>query len=299
MKNISPKYKDTYVNSKSNEWIPKTFETFIGEIENLTSICSSTSSLPLYRGHRERGWLIDSTFARSFKTTIFGLSAGEKLNNYVLNSAELHYSVLNLFLLKYGVLVRPSEELESVSLQNNLDSWFELMKRYQQYPEEDSFFLKGTNIIDWSQSFDVALYFANKDRENEGAIFVCDATATGKTQQIMPMGEILDKMKELGNSGKALGVPLLFCPKKQIECRRARNQQVIYFAQMDLRYDLESIWRIQEKSLKGEKIITKVVLPANTQESVREYLGNKGIHDDMIFPDLESSNVDTETLFLS
>lgn len=229
----------------------------------------------MYRGHRERGWLIDSTFARSFKEKVFCLSTGEKFENCVLNSSELQYSVLNLFLLKYGVLVRPSEELESASYQYNLDSWFELMKRYQQYPDEDSFFLKGTNMLDWSQSFNVALYFANKERESEGAIFVCDATATGKTQQIMPMGEIIDKMKELGNSGKALGVPLLFCPKKQIECRRARNQQAVYFAQMDLRYDLESIWRIQEKSLNGEKIITKVVLPANTQDFVSEYLEKK------------------------
>ena len=57
---------------------------------------------------------------------------------------------------------------------------------------------------------------------------------------------------------------------------------------MDLRYDLESIWRIQEKSLEDEKIITKVVLPANTQDSAREYLEKKGICDDLIFPDLQT-----------
>jgi len=287
MKKISPKYKDTYVNCKTNEWIPKTFENFIGEIEHLTSLCNSTGSLPLYRGHRERNWLIDSTFARSFKAIIFGLSAGEKLNDYVLNTSELHSSVLNLFLLKYGVLVRPSEELESVASQKDLDSWFELMKKYQQYPEEDNFFLKGTNIIDWSQSSDVALYFANKNRKGEGAIYICDATATGKTLQTKPMGAILDKMNELGNSGEPLGIPLLFCPKKQIACKRARNQQAIYFAQMDLRYDLETIWRIQEKSMRGEKIITKVVLPANSQEAANGYLEEKEISHDLIYPDLQ------------
>jgi hypothetical protein len=286
MKKISPKFKDTYSNSNAYEWIPKTFETFIGEIEHLTSICNSTGSLPLYRGHRERSWLIDSTFARSFKTTIFELSAGEKLNDYFLNSSELHYIALNLFLLKYGVLVRPSEELETVSRQKELDSWFELMKRYQQYPEEDSFFLKGTNIIDWSQSYNVALYFANNNREGDGAIFICDATATGKTQQIKPMGETLDKMKELGNSGKALGIPLLFCPKNQIACERARNQQAIYFAQMDLRCDLESIWRIQEQSLDGEKIICKVVLPSGSQDDANKYLEEKGFSYDFLFPDV-------------
>ena len=287
MKEISPKYKNTDVNCKTNEWIPKTFESFIGEIEHLTSLCSSVGSLPLYRGHRDRSWLIDSTFARAFKSTIFDLSVGEKLNDDVLNTPELHSSVLNLFLLKYGVLVRPSEELESVASKKELDSWFELMKRYQQYPEEDNYFLKGTNIIDWSQSLDVALYFANQNREGEGAIFICDATATGKTLQTKPMGAILDKMNKLGNSGKALGVPLLFCPKKQIACKRARNQQAIYFAQMDLRYDLESIWRMQEKSLEGEQIITKVVLPANSQKVANNYLEEKGISYDLIYPDLQ------------
>jgi hypothetical protein len=113
MKPISPKYKDTYVNCKTNEWIPKTFESFIGEIEHLASICNSAGSLPLYRGHRERNWLIDSTFARSFKATIFGLSAGEKLNEYVLNTRELHSSVLNLFLLN---LVYWSIHQKSLSL---------------------------------------------------------------------------------------------------------------------------------------------------------------------------------------
>lgn len=288
MKKISPKYKDTYINSKTYEWLPKTFETFIGELEHLTSHCNSTGSLPLYRGHRERNWLIDSTFARSFKTKIFGLSAGEKLNDYVLDSSELHYSTLNLFLLKYGVLVRPSEELESVSYKKDLDSWFELMKRYQQYPEEDSYFLKGTNIIDWSRSSDVALFFANKNREGEGAVFICDATATGKTLQTKLMGEILDKMKEFGNSGKALGIPLLFCPKNQIACKRARNQQVIYYAQMDLRCDLESIWKIREQSLEGEKIIIKIVLPVDCQDVADKYLEKKGIFHDFIFPDLQS-----------
>ena len=288
MKKISPKYKDTDVNCKTNEWIPKTFESFIGEIGYLTSLCNSVKSLPLYRGHRERNWLIDSTFARAFKTTIFNFSASEKLNEYVLNTSELHSSILNLFLLKYGVLVRPSKELESTANQQELDSWFELMKRYQQYPEEDNYFLKGTNIIDWSQSSDVALYFANQNRKGEGAIFICDATATGKTLQTKPMGAILEKMNELGNSGKALGVPLLFCPKKQIACKRARNQQAIYFAQMDLRYDLESIWSMLEKTLEGEKIITKVVLPANSQKAANNYLEKKGISYDLIYPDLQS-----------
>jgi hypothetical protein len=137
----------------------------------------------------------------------------------------------------------------------------------------------------------VALYFANKNREGEGAIFICDATATGKTQQIKPMGEILDKMRAIGNSGKALGIPLLFCPKKQIACERARNQQAIYFAQIDLRCDLESIWKIQEQSLEGEKIIFKIVLPSGSQDDANKYIEEKGISYDFLFPDHKDTDL--------
>jgi len=38
-------------------------------------------------------------------------------------------SILNLYLLKFGVLVRPSDELESIAVQNKVDAWFELMKK--------------------------------------------------------------------------------------------------------------------------------------------------------------------------
>jgi hypothetical protein len=283
---IKPKNYSTKVDPITKEWIPASFETLLSELEHIESRCKSNSSLPLFRGHRDRNWLLDSTFARSFKERIFDLSAGEKLSDYVLNTHELHLSVLNLFLLKYGVLVRPNPELESLAVKENIDSWFELMKKFQQYTDEDSYFIKGTNLIDWSQSFDIALYFANQNRLKEGAVFICDSTATGKTLQTKPLGAILDKMNEIGNSGKQLGIPLMFCPKRQIANERARNQKAIYFAQMDLRYDLETIWRMQEQSNGNETIIVKVIVPENTQEDVEKHLISKGVTEKYIYPDM-------------
>jgi len=66
--------------------------------------------------------------------------------------------------MNFGVLYEPSSELYTESVKLQLDPWFEFMKRTQQYPEDDGFFLKGTNLIDWSLSSD-------------GALFICDATA--------------------------------------------------------------------------------------------------------------------------
>jgi hypothetical protein len=189
-----------------------------------------------------------------------------------------------MFLLKYGVLVRPSQDLLKVSEREGLDAWFEFMKRLQQFPEEDPCHLKGTNILDWSKSKDVALYFANDNGRGEGALWICDATATGKTLQVLQVGAILEKMNSEGNKGKSLGIPLLFFPSKQINSVRANNQQAIYFAQMDLRYDFATVWQLQEKNLNGKRIVIKVVLPQRTQVGVDIYLKERGITDSYIYP---------------
>ena len=182
--------------------------------------------------------------------------------------------------------MRPSDELELASTKHGLDAWFEFMKRLQQYPEEDDFYIKGTNLLDWTQSSDVAIYFANESRNGAGAVYMCDATATGKTLQVLAVGEILDKMSELGRASKPLGAPLLFSPPKQIANLRPKNQQAVYFAQMDLRYDLETIWRLHEVELRDEKILIKLVLPIGSKVEVDEYLGEKGISTSFIYPDI-------------
>lgn len=285
MKDIHPTHPDTRVDPSSREWIPKTFDGFLAELNHLASSCQRHGSLAFFRGHSQRQWLLDSTFVRSCKKYIFGLPAYARLSERITASIELHRVLLNLFLLKYGLLVRPSSKLEVLAEREGVDSWFELMKKYQQDSREDTSHLKGSNLLDWTQSFDVALYFANDKRSGEGALYICDTTATGKTLQTALVGEILDKMNEVGNSGQALGIPLLFFPPKQIHSQRAKNQQAVYFAQMDLRFDLETHWRLVEKKTERETILVKLVLPSGTEEEARRYLVNKGTIDSFIYPD--------------
>ncbi|MEQ1526722.1 MAG: hypothetical protein ABL911_08275 [Gallionella sp.] len=283
---ILPSLPGTVVNPATREWIPNSFEGFLHELNHIVECCKAKNSLALFRGHRKREWLLDSTFVRSVKTTLFNIQPKDRLSQRVASSAEFHPAILNLFLLKFGVLARPSDELEEVAKQYGIDAWFEFMKRLQQYPEmEDGFFfLKGSNLLDWTQSSDVALYFANENRNSAGAIYICDATATGKTLQVLPLGKILDKMSEDGKVN-SLGAPLLFSPPKQILCHRAKNQQAVYFAQMDLRYDLEYIWRLRESELSGEIISIKLILPADSEAEANEHLSKKGITRAFIYPD--------------
>ena len=201
-------------------------------------------------------------------------------------SADLNGSLSNLLLLKFGTLVRPSAELLAEAAKHDLDPWFELMKRYQQHPSEDELPLKGTNLVDWSKSCDVALYFANENREGSGAIFVCDATATGKTLQTTPMAEILAKVRTQMAQGLPNGAPLLFSPERQIAYQRAKNQQAVYFAQMDLRLDLLELWRLQEQKNPKKTIAIKLVLPSGSKQECATYLASKGINDAFIYPDV-------------
>ncbi|MGJ8671160.1 MAG: hypothetical protein ACSHXK_16875 [Oceanococcus sp.] len=265
-------------------WRVDSFKTLLTELEQLRASAAKNDALLMYRGHQQAKWLLDSTFVRSFKTTLFGIEPHERLSQNITRSVELHLSILNLFLLKFGVLSRPSNELLKAAREKDLDPWFEFIKRTQQYPKEQGFFLPGTNLVDWSLSSDVGLFFANDGRSDEGAIFVCDASATGKTHQKISYGTVIDLMNEKGNRGEMLGAPLLVQPPRHIRNPRPKNQQATYFAQMDMRYDLEHIWRQCERGVE-DKIILKIILPKETISDISAYLYDKGIDGKFIYPD--------------
>jgi hypothetical protein len=288
--NFEPSHPATKVLS-NKQWRVSSLEGLLSEFEKIDRDSRAKNKLIFYRGHKDKRWLLDSTFVRSYKTTLFGIEPFLNLTDRIRNSVEFHNSVLNLYLLKFGVLTRPSNELEENAQEHDLDSWFEFMKRIQQYPEEDGFFLKGTNLIDWSQSSDVALYFANESRTGEGAIFICDASATGKTLQTLQVGAILDLMSEKGRAGQPLGVPLIFHPKKQIANPRPENQHAVYFAQLDLRYDLQYMWDMYETENGDDTVCLKIILSSDTIQEITDHLKNNNINESYIYPDRQSGIV--------
>lgn len=286
MKALSPKLAPTKVGNSPWEWIPKTFEDFLTELEFVSTHCKELGHLVLYRGHRDRKWLLDSTFARSCKKNLFGIESWERIKfDDFRMSTNYQQVLLNLFFFKFDFVARPSDELFQLEEKHGIDPWFEFMKRLQQYPEEDPTHLKGTSIIDWTQNSDVAIYFANESRDGEGALWICDATATGKTLQVITVGEILQKMEQMGKEDASLGVPLIFHPKKQLIQKRAVNQQPVYVAQMDLRVDLSEVWDNLQGHDRSESIFVKLILPDGTYEPCSQYLTAKGITREFLFPE--------------
>jgi hypothetical protein len=284
MDHPTPRDPTTRIDPRTGEWLPATFEGCLVELENIAAVAEANESLLLYRGHADHRWRLDSTFVREFKRRLLQIEPTQGFSKHLRSCGDLTSSLTSLLLMKFGRLVGPSPELMKVSAEHGADPWFELMKRYQQFPKEDSLPFKGTNLLDWSRSRDVALYFANDLRTDAGAIFICDATATGKTLQVVTVAEILSKMRDQMLAGFANGVPLLFSPKKQIAYARAKNQQAVYFAQMELRLDLLEQWRLQERSQPDSTIVVKIVIPDGTTEVCAAYLSGKGVTKDYIFP---------------
>jgi hypothetical protein len=287
--NITPSVPTTEYGSKPYEWIPNCFESFIQELEQIKNNCISLNHLAIFRGHRNSRWLLDSTFIRHVKENILGISAISKIISDYRDSLELHRMLGGLFLYKFGTQTTPSQRLFDLAEKQGVDPWFEWMKRIQQHPEEDLGPLWGSFLIDWSQNEKAALYFANEVRHPlmDGAIWIADVNAMGKVLHTeITVEEILGMFQEALHNDKPFGLPLVFYPKIQIASQRANNQDAIYVAQMDLRYDLAEIWIQKEFDLEDdERIFIKLILPKGTQDLCNKWLIENNVTQKFIYPD--------------
>jgi hypothetical protein len=285
MKTIKPFCEDTILLKSKYEWRPKNLNDFFTELEHIENSCRGK---PLYRGQREANWLLDSTFVRNAKKQIYGMASGILFHPPLQDSWILHTTLLNLFLTKFTYFINPSDELHKHGHEHDIDPWFEFFKQLQQDPgrwEHPEFSIHGTNFLDWSQSKDVGLFFANEKRNGEGALWIFDKCVIPKSQMIKKTIEIINLMDEKGNSAQtqALGAPCIFYPEKQIKHLTATRQEAVYIAQMDMRYDLSQFW-LKHESVWEEFAFMKLILPNNTNQDLEKYLKNKGIDEKYIFP---------------
>jgi hypothetical protein len=292
MQEFSPISSTTQVTSTLTQWTwePVSVESCLHDLEHASANFSRPNSdrAVLFRGQRDKSWLIESTFSRNLKYKWFSTHTGHQFNERAQVSFELHRLLVSAMLWKFGHAIVLNPELLALEEQNQeIDAWFELMKRLQQHPEKEMDWegLPGTPLVDWSQSADIGLFFANRHRTSSqaGAIFIVDATAIGKIQMTLKVTEIL-RLLESTMHDRAPGLPLLFCPSRQTKMLRAIRQSARYFMQMDLRYDLSQIWRIHEQNI-GERVLLKLILPAGTNESIANYLQQKGLEESFVMVD--------------
>ena len=133
------------------------------------------------------------------------------------------------------------------------------------------------------------MFFANYHRVDgsEGAVWVADISASGAVLHQDPQViEILKLLEDAILLDKPIGIPLVFSPRRQIACDQARNQDAIYIAQMDLRFDLAETWKMLESESGGiESIVLKLILPKETEREIAEWLEANGVHEAFIYPD--------------
>jgi len=278
------------VSDDNHEWTPSSFESFISELKNIKKHYRNIDHLALFRGHREKRWLLDSTFVRYVKENILDVNPIETIKKEYRFSIEFQRVIGGLFLYKFRTRTVPHKDLFDLAEKNGIDPYFEWMKRIQQYPKEDLGTLRGSFLIDWTQNEEVAVFFANESRddEKECSVWIADITAMGNVlHQDITVEEILEKFRNAIHSDIQPGLPLVFYPKNQIKCERANNQDAVYIAQMDLRRDLAEIWRKKEIELNnGQTIFIKLNLPKRTNKQCDKWLFDKAITKNFIYPDL-------------
>lgn len=291
MEQIKPKFESTDHSQDFREWCPSSFESFLAELNHIVDSCEGPDPEPLFRGQTNSEWHLDSTFVRCCIQHLFHISDHHTLPKEVRQSVAFHKTIASLFFLKFGTILKPSQEYFEREKDDGIDPWFELLKNLQQYPDRDRL-INGTFLLDWSLSKDIALYFAvykGKDEERQvspghGALWICDAVATGKTLQQKKLGDIIAMMKgdEFLNGNKTF--PLLFYPPKQTFQPRSKNQEPFYVAQMDFRYDLADIWAPYEGE-EQKRVFIKLIIDENLKNEAAKYLESKDVVERFVYPE--------------
>lgn len=250
--------------------------TYVGEHGN--------DNLFLYRGQADEAWDIDSTFCRYLWAEDGPHRAAAMSNDQYHTLAKTGGALIDEFFGKYDV-VEPSAELtETMTANPGMDDWFELMKRYQQYPDEDNHVApKGTNVVDFTMCPYIACFFAfEEDADSDVAIWRIATHRTGRTFIRGLLRDTLESMRKYEADQPC--TPLLFCPPKQLTSERANAQKARYVLQCDFRYSLNAVWEVKERK-ERQRIIEKIVVPRSMRDEVLDWLSKMNISERMIYPD--------------
>lgn len=286
MKRIVPRVKTTETSPDLRELVPTSFDNVMRELRHISTHCEGDDPIPLFRGHTDYQWRLDCTFVRTMLAHKFAL------NPPYPRPLSFHTELTDQLLTKFGRFWKPSEEALEKEITHGIDSWFELMKRFQQYAEDDSE-PKGSFLVDWTIDPDIALYFATYVgrgvsrvlRECPGAVWIWDPQPTGKVLQTKKLGEILTMMRaDAFRVGANHSTPLILHPSKQTHMLRAVRQKPVYVSQMDYRSDLADVWcGIEERS--SSAVFKKIILTDAVLHDCVLHLQRNGIDEKAVYPE--------------
>ena len=286
MKNITPRFKTTETSPDSREWEPSSFDNLIREVEHISGNCDGDDPIALFRGHADYQWKLDCTLVRTMLNEEFASDPPYP------RPLSFHTKLVDVLLRKFGAFWKPSHEAFEKELSHGIDPWFELMKKFQQYAEEDSD-PKGTFLIDWTIDQDIAIYFATYVgrgasrtlRNCPGAIWIWDPHPTGKVLMTKKLGEIMPMMRaDLFRIAAAHATPLIIHPSKQTHMLRAIRQKPVYVSQMDYCWDLADIWAGIENA-SSSIVFKKIILKDTLLMECVAYLGRQDIDEKTVYPD--------------
>ncbi len=287
---FSPSRKNTVVSDCGHEWRPRDLPSFKEELEallfNINEAC-------IFRGHRKNEWIIDSTFARSLKKEQ-KIPLTQRYPEDQINEVIHQHSTAAKWIAKVRKIAL-SPNLQSYSSQG-IDPLFEFHRHLQQNPKDSSLndiHPYGSNLIDFTLDWKVALFFANSKRNSndEGALFVVRRTAMGEIlhRGNVPFQDTIQSLTDhlLKDPDKLYGnLPLWIEPDFQLNNLldlKPNRQKAIYLAQMDLRIDLGHSWELlsEETSM---QVFVKLILPKGTFNDVQNFLKREGISQEYLFP---------------
>lgn len=271
---IKPRCKSTQV--KGEEWIVHNFSSLLEELEYLGSFAKN--EVVIYRGQRDFNWPIVSTFHRSCIEHWNGLGweSNLKFHNFVVQNLQhkLHRW-------------QASKDLKKLVRLHNLDEGYEVFRKMQQDPKEDTYLIKGTNFLDWSKSKHISLFFATDGQVSDSALFACFLSRTGNVQQTKKFFNVMSLLEESSDLSTIKSLPLFFHPPTVTRFPKANIQEAVYIIQTDFTRGCDEVWR-HFAWMNLEQVHIKIRIPIKLKSEIVEYLANLGITRDYVYDQVHS-----------